>query len=179
MSNDNNCYCCLLIVTRLPEKMAFVPSDLHGKRILKSPNISSMKASKRCRQIEEGSAQLSGMPDDVICNVTSYLDVPSLLNMRVLNRSFRSLTSQSNAGWEKLCEQLWHTKVHVCPEAKECTDRMAAYRMAVLDARDRDHVLREELVYDPETNTGTVWSFRFKESAGEVSQSLGYLEEKF
>jgi hypothetical protein len=24
-----------------------------------------------------------------------------------------------------------------------------------------------------------VWSFRFKESAGEVSQSLGYLEEKF
>eukprot|EP00980_Cylindrotheca_fusiformis_P010230 scaffold2271_cov130-Cylindrotheca_fusiformis.AAC.25 len=146
--------------------MDLVPSDLHGKRILASPKIATLKAAKRFRQMEGGCAQLGGMPDDITCNITSYLDVRSLLNMRMLNRSFRSLTSQSSAGWEKLCMDLWETKVHVCPEARACTDRMAAYRMSVLDARDRNHVLREELIYDPETAAGTVWSYRFKESAG-------------
>ena len=43
---------------------------------------------------------------------------------------------------------------------------MAAYRMSLQDARDRNFVLPHELIYDPETETGTVWSFRFKEAAG-------------
>lgn len=137
--------------------------------------MSTMQPTKKCRPDEEGMARLSRIPDDIICKITSFLDVHSLLNMRVLNRSFRSLTSQSSAGWDNLCEQLWKTKVHVCPHARECTDHMAAYRMSVLDARDRDHILREELIYDPETCIGTIWNFRFKECAGEVRT---FLKEK-
>jgi hypothetical protein len=109
---------------------------------------------------------LRNMPEDVICNITSYLDLVSLIRVRRLNRSFRTLASKGSAGWGNLCQQLWLTKVHVVPTALEHPDAMAAYRLSVLDARDRDFVTREELVFDPLTRSGTVWSFRFKESAG-------------
>lgn len=144
--------------------------EMRGKRFLQSsPAIPDTRASKRVHNsAEKDSANLSGMPTDVIYNVTSFLDVKSLLNIRYLNRSFRSIASQNSAGWDLLCESFWKTKVHVSPEARSCTDRMAAYRLAVEDARTRDHLLPEELIYDLETKTGTIWSFRFKESAGEV-----------
>ena len=144
--------------------------EMRGKRLLQlSPEIPDTRASKRVQNsAEKGSAGLSAMPTDVIYNVASFLDVNSLLNVRVLNRSFRVIASHNSAGWDSLCETFWKTKVHVRPEARNCTDRMAAYRLAVEDARTRDHLLPEELLYDIETKTGTIWSFRFKESAGEV-----------
>ena len=149
----------------------------HGKRLLrylKSPTAASptnQKLSKRKRLSENGAfangeAQLTRMPDDAICNITSYLDVVSLLRVRLLNRSFRTLASHGAAGWEGLCQTLWKDKVHVSLTALGHPDPMAAYRLSVLDARDRDYVTREELVFNPDTRTGTIWSFRFKESAG-------------
>jgi hypothetical protein len=114
----------------------------------------------------EGEATLTSLPDDIICNILSCLDVSSLLQSRCLNRSFRTLASQGSAGWENLCKKLWEDKVHVPREAQEHTDPMAAYRTSVEDARNRDSVRPEELIFDPSTKTGTIWSFRFKESAG-------------
>ena len=148
---------------------------MRGKRFLQSsPEIpDAPRATKRVQNSAlKESADLSGMPTDVIYNVTSFLDAKSLLNMRVLNRSFRVIASHNSAGWDLLCENLWKTKVHVRAEARNCTDRMAAYRLSVEDAQNRDHLLPEELIYDLETRTGTIWSFRFKESAGEVGTSV-------
>ena len=109
---------------------------------------------------------LRSLPDDVMGLLTSFLDVPSLLKCRRLNRSFRTLASRPSAGWSNHCEKMWKTKIHVLPSARTNSDRMAAYRDAIKDARERDHISREELIYDPETRSGTIWSFRFKESAG-------------
>lgn len=115
---------------------------------------------------EDELTTLTSLPNEIICNILSCLDVTSLLQSRCLNRSFRTLASQGSAGWENLCHNLWQQKVHVSPEAQEHTDPMAAYRLSVEDARNRDFVRPEELLFDPATKTGTVWSFRFKESAG-------------
>jgi hypothetical protein len=43
---------------------------------------------------------------------------------------------------------------------------LTAYKLSLQDSQNRHYVSREELCYDSETMTGTVWSFRFKESAG-------------
>ena len=109
---------------------------------------------------------LRSLPDEVICAIFSYLDVHSLLDMRCLNNSFRTLASKNSAGWSNLCQRLWETKVHVSPAAVSTTDSMTAYRMSIQDARNRNHVEPHEFVFDPETRTGTIWSFRFKEAAG-------------
>lgn len=110
--------------------------------------------------------RLVSLPDDLLCHVLSYLDVKSLLRSRCLTRSFRTIASKSSAGWENLCQTLWINKVHVPKSAREHKDAMAAYRLSVEDARNRDYVTPEELLFDPISKTGTVWSFRFKESAG-------------
>jgi hypothetical protein len=93
----------------------------------------------------------------------------------------KELASRNEAGWEGLCYQLWSTKVHVQkPPPLALLDSsdsggtppqqdyyyMKAYQSSLEDARDRQEITPDELCYDPETRTGTVWSFRFKESAG-------------
>jgi len=117
--------------------------------------------------INDGTQQpLRSLPDDVICAIFSYLDVHSLLDMRCLNHSFRTIASKNSAGWSNLCKRLWETKVHVSPAAISTTDSMTAYRMSIQDARNRNHVEPHEFLFDSETRTGTIWSFRFKEAAG-------------
>eukprot|EP00534_Pseudo-nitzschia_fraudulenta_P013311 CAMPEP_0201241772 /NCGR_PEP_ID=MMETSP0852-20130820/35187_1 /ASSEMBLY_ACC=CAM_ASM_000632 /TAXON_ID=183588 /ORGANISM="Pseudo-nitzschia fraudulenta, Strain WWA7" /LENGTH=436 /DNA_ID=CAMNT_0047538155 /DNA_START=138 /DNA_END=1448 /DNA_ORIENTATION=+ len=148
----------------------------------------------------ETSCLLCGVPDDVLCNIMSFSDPGMLCNLRCLNQKFKRSASQNSSGWDRLCLDLWDTKIHVCREAQSVFERsislryairryknpnegdnhlfkgddgdmnipsaMSAYRMSVLDAEKRDHVTREELLYDPDTGKGTVWSFRFKEAAG-------------
>ena len=121
---------------------------------------------------------LSHLPDDVLCSVLSFLDASMLCKMRRLNRKFKILASKNSAGWDNLCQTLWKSKIHVAREAREelessspSSERgdesaMSAYRISILDANNRDHVTREEFIFDPDTGTGTVWSFRFKEAAG-------------
>jgi hypothetical protein len=146
------------------------PLTSTGKRLLRSPEMKIEQPLRTTKRRKEGDqdddAGLTGLPDDVICNIVSFLDAAALLRVRTLNRSFRTLASKGSAGWYNLCKRLWENKVHVAKEALEHPDPMAAYRMSVLDARDRDYVTRDELVFDPETRKGTIWSFRFKESAG-------------
>lgn len=43
---------------------------------------------------------------------------------------------------------------------------MKAYRHSIQDAQERQCITLSELCFDPVTQQGTIWSFRFKESAG-------------
>ena len=131
-----------------------------------SPAQKSARTEVPAAAMTDDEISLSSLPEDILCNVLSCLDVNSLLRTRCINRSFRTLASQADAGWENLCQKLWVDKVFVLREAREHPDPMAGYRLSLEDSRSRDFVNPEELLYDPVTKTGTVWSFRFKESAG-------------
>lgn len=108
------------------------------------------------------------LPDDLICKVTSFLDDASLLQVRKCSRYLRDLASRNEAGWEFLCRKLWADKIHVpsVPETVSPCYFMKAYFSSIQDAFERQHLTIDELCYDPESHSGTVWSFRFKESAG-------------
>jgi hypothetical protein len=43
---------------------------------------------------------------------------------------------------------------------------MNSYRRSLEDAKIRQHIRPDELLFVPETETGPIWSFRFKEAAG-------------
>ena len=124
--------------------------------------------------VEEAAITITfvGLPTDLMCNCLQFLDVTTLLRMRTINTSFRDIASQNEAGWTDLCKRLWKTKIHILKAAKERnledddSSMMTAYRLALVDGRTRQHVTREEFIYNPETNKGTIWSFRFKEAAG-------------
>jgi hypothetical protein len=60
---------------------------------------------------------LSPLPEDVLCRITSFLDARSLLQMRLINHSFKKLAARNAAGWDNLTENLWKDKAHVCAEA--------------------------------------------------------------
>lgn len=114
-------------------------------------------------------AMCSSLPDDLICKLFSFLDAPSLMQVRKCNRHLRNLASRNEAGWEHLCQALWATKIHV--PAVPTTGvppyhYLNAYHGSIREAQERQHLTLEELCYDPEQRKGTIWSFRFKESAG-------------
>ena len=109
---------------------------------------------------------LENLPDHLICCITNFLRAPDLNALSKANHRFQRVCQTNQAGWENLCQDLWSRKVHVLPEARNNPSCKEAYRQSVNDALVRQHVTMKELVYDPDTNQGTVWSFRFKESAG-------------
>jgi len=59
----------------------------------------------------------STMPDEVVTRATSFLDVQSLLQLRVTCRVMRDLASRDEAGWREACRRLWKAKVNICQEA--------------------------------------------------------------
>lgn len=110
----------------------------------------------------------SELPDELICKVASFLDVPTLSSARCANQRFKGLMSRNEAGWLHLCQRLWSSKLHVLPEAKLWAAAHRAregYILSCVDAT-RDEIANEELCYDPQTGRGTIWSFRFKGEAG-------------
>jgi len=110
---------------------------------------------------------LLDLPEEVLYRITNHLDAPSLLRLRLVNAYYARFASRNEAGWERLCERIWSYKVHVCPTASALReDRLSAYRMSHADAASRNYMHLHELLYDPDSRTGTVWYFRFKESAG-------------
>lgn len=141
----------------------------------------------------EDEDRLSSLTEDVLYRITSFLDAPDLLNrLGLVNRWYRELSVKNQAGWDSLCERLWNTKCHVVKAVAAATaarpatfnnndnnnndivssattnnncECMAAYRSAVADST-RQHITHGEFCFDPETGAGTIWSFRFKESAG-------------
>lgn len=111
---------------------------------------------------------ISVLADDVLCVMMSFLDSKSLLQMQLVNQRCHQVGSRNEAGWENLCNDLWKDKVHVLHEAIRIKEEnsMLAYRLSVEDAKQRQEVRLDEFCYDIETKKGTIWSFRFKESAG-------------
>lgn len=110
---------------------------------------------------------LEQLNDDMLFRVTGFLDAPSLLTMRCLSRRYLKLCSSNQAGWDGLCHKLWENKVNLqYSGSHDSGSMMKAYRDSTRDARDRQFITRPELCYDPVTRQGTVWSFRFKSSAG-------------
>lgn len=112
------------------------------------------------------------LPDDNIYQVTSFLDVQSLLQVRLCNRALKKLASRNEAGWELLCRMLWKDKIHVLAEMQLPCSRfpstvaaavtntnannevapdfyMNAHRQSIQDAKQRQHVTMDELCYDP------------------------------
>ena len=134
---------------------------------------------------------LQDLPEEVLYKITSHLDAPDLLRLRRVNTFWAALAARNAAGWQALVVRLWHDKGHVCPTARTLQQQassaqgqgdvassslsfdnneracLEAYKTSVQDAAERQYLLAtEEFLYNPATQTGTIWSFRFKESAG-------------
>jgi hypothetical protein len=109
--------------------------------------------------------RLTILTDDLVLRITSYLDASDLVHrFGMLNRHYHEISQANHAGWYGLCQGLQATKCHVSPP--HATSSMkTAYRLALADSQ-RQYVTLEELCFNLETGTGTIWSFRFKESAG-------------
>mmetsp|Transcript_23322 Transcript_23322/g.33437 ORF Transcript_23322/g.33437 Transcript_23322/m.33437 type:complete len:389 (+) Transcript_23322:3-1169(+) len=108
------------------------------------------------------------LPTELLFAVTGFLNVESLLSVSVLNKTYNELGKRNDAGWKWLCRELWKGKIFY-PKIEE-DDQVNfhdAYRDSLLDARNRHYITVEELVFDPETEEGTIWNFRFKETAGQ------------
>jgi hypothetical protein len=128
------------------------------------------------------------LPDDLLAHVSTFLNVGSLKTARLACRRFNRVLSSNTAGWVQHCNRLWNRKAHVLRRdfldhggGYRSTAAMEAYRQSCIDARLRHVIRREELIYDPTRHHGgdkkdsnhhhhhdTIWSFRFKESAGQA-----------
>lgn len=112
----------------------------------------------------------AALPDELTCNIASYLDIPSLLqSFGRVSTTFRELSTRNNAGWEGHCSTLWSRKAHVPNWARAMVSEQGAiyaYHLSVEDSVIRQEIEEHELCFDPKTGTGFVWDFRFKENAG-------------
>jgi hypothetical protein len=116
---------------------------------------------------EDGlSLGLSQLPDELILHCMSFLNVRSLLTVRCSNTAFSELASRNEAGWTERCQELWAQKVFVSQAARNLPSSLMGYKSALQDSRIRQHVTLDELCYDETEHCGTIWSFRFKVSAG-------------
>jgi hypothetical protein len=158
------------------EKRLFPSTIAHAEEdpaTLDAPEATLISLLAMLNPNQTGHNLLTDLPTEVLCKITACLDAPGLLRLRLVNRFYSRLAARNEAGWELLCAQLWKDKVHVAAEAVELREnRMEAYRLSLWDAAVRNYVRLQDLVYDPDTETGTIWSFRFKESAGTDWTSL-------
>jgi len=115
---------------------------------------------------------LASLPEDLVCRLTNFLDARTLVAFGATCRSFHDLSQKNAAGWDNLCEVLWRSKVHVCAAARAHPSRKESYLRSIRDAQTRQSITIDELCYDIETRRGTIWSFRFKESAGDEWTNL-------
>lgn len=118
---------------------------------------------------------ISTLPDELIADVCSYLDVRSLCTAQSISLRFSRIAKRDEAGWARHCQQMWANKSLVCAEAlslAETRRSMKAFQVALLDAQNRSEIVAEELCYNAETSKGVIWDFRFKENAGTDWTSL-------
>jgi len=113
----------------------------------------------------------SNVPDEIICNVASFLDISSLIHSFIgVSSRFKELAIRNEAGWEGHCLRLWSSKAHVPEWARALFairgGAIHAYRLTLHDAIIRQEIEEDELCFDPRLGTGFVWDFRFKENAG-------------
>ena len=136
---------------------------------------------------------LTTLSEGPLCAILSFLDVNSLVNLRLINTKLRSLACDNNAGWKNHCAMLWSQKVRVCPNARRLLDSacapvvdhlddvsdnpgtnsknrkaaMEAYMASLFEAKTNCELSDNDLCFDlSRDKSGVMWSFRFKESAG-------------
>jgi hypothetical protein len=117
----------------------------------------------------------SSIPDEVVCEIFSYLNVNSLLVVRQVSKRFKSLGSRDQAGWSSHCAKLWSDKAHVSWRATQLRDELgalSAYRTSCEDGLSCQEITPNELCFDPVSGKGTIWHFRFKQSAGSAWTSF-------
>lgn len=155
-------------------------SDLFGLSIksISIPRGNDCFAIKRC-----SNPSPTSLPVDALCHMFQFLDVASLCHVRACNTELCDAVSKDNAGWTDRCNRLWSRKANVCPTARNLLTQsnminydsshdicaaMEAYTFAINDAAIRNEISMEELCFDGSSNNNAavVWSFRFKESAG-------------
>jgi hypothetical protein len=144
------------------------PSSVPAISPLEPFSVATGKALKSRRAFDQ-------LPDELAFNVFSFLNVDSLNTARSVSKRFHTLASRDEAGWLSICESVWNRKAHVCWRAahqKQIVGSMVAYRESCHDGRNRHEITPIELCFDPLTGRGTVWYFRFKESAGSAWTSL-------
>jgi hypothetical protein len=133
------------------------------------------------------------LPDDLLVRMVSFLDAASFLQLRMVHPTFCRICGwkvQCQALWRHkihVCPQAVALLATAAEEEEEESAIIAsksshshaeinhhkrpialqAYRMSLVDATNRQHVHLSELLYNPDTLQGTVWSFRFKQSAGD------------
>lgn len=124
------------------------------------------------------------LPVDLLCHMFQFLDVASLCHVRACNTDLCDAVSNDNKGWTERCNCLWSRKANVCSAARDLLAKsnmvnsektsiqkcsaMEAYIVSITDAANRKEITVEELCFDETSsnNEGNIWSFRFKESAG-------------
>ncbi|KAI2512405.1 Ubiquitination target receptor [Fragilaria crotonensis] len=124
------------------------------------------------RESDSMSDFLGVLPDDLASYVLSFLEVGSLCEVCLVSRQARILAAREDAGWRMHCRHLWSRKTFVLREARDLLKSgkaMNAYKLSIHDSNSREEIRPEELCFDAE---GTIWGFRFKESAGSIWTSL-------
>eukprot|EP00549_Striatella_unipunctata_P004593 CAMPEP_0118692042 /NCGR_PEP_ID=MMETSP0800-20121206/11034_1 /TAXON_ID=210618 ORGANISM="Striatella unipunctata, Strain CCMP2910" /NCGR_SAMPLE_ID=MMETSP0800 /ASSEMBLY_ACC=CAM_ASM_000638 /LENGTH=503 /DNA_ID=CAMNT_0006589925 /DNA_START=33 /DNA_END=1541 /DNA_ORIENTATION=- len=114
---------------------------------------------------------LKNLPDELLCSITSFLDVKALVRIRTTSKRMWQVGSRDEAGWLNHCLRLWKGKVYVSDAARSLVQNQAqtairAYQLSRHDGRYRHEITVDELCFDVESGKGVVWSFRFKEKAG-------------
>lgn len=114
------------------------------------------------------------LPVEVLSQICSFMDVSSLLALRQASKKAKVVASSDDAGWIRHCHRLWKGKVHVLHRARQLLmetkgqqhKAFSAYLTSCHDALVRQELTEQDLCYDPTSQSGTIWSFRFKASAG-------------
>ena len=105
------------------------------------------------------------LTEDVIFKILNFLSPHDLVHrLGMVNKHYFALSQNDVAGWDIYYAKLLQTKLHVAV-ADPFSNFRTAWRMANIDSK-RPFITKQELCYDPATHQGTIWSFRFKESAG-------------
>jgi hypothetical protein len=138
----------------------FTPIDLYATRNRPSNKPSSPPLNPFCL-----------LPDELLCEIFTYLDVISLSAVRLVSGRLMKQGSKDQSGWLRHCSSLWAGKVSISKRAEEEPNAMDAYRISFKDG-NRQEITQQELCFDPKTGAGTVWYFRVKESAGSAWTSF-------
>jgi hypothetical protein len=109
------------------------------------------------------------IPNELVSSISSFLDLESLFQFRLVSKRSRLIASKDESGWRQVCQSVWSKKAFVLKEARllyQSREAMRAFQLSIYDAQHRDELRPEELCFDPGTGEGVVWDFRFKETAG-------------
>ena len=66
------------------------------------------------------------LPEDPIYSILSFLDVPMLVEVRLVSKKMKWMASDDNAGWRGHCVRLWEDKVRVCEGARRLLEEANA-----------------------------------------------------